>query len=227
MHRLSGKLFHTSQKMLRQLFIISGCRHFCQTVKLLPGVVAKSCGFRDVLLLCMILAFLHLQKADPLCILRIADQIQCHLIKDNIDSKNQDQCQEMVANVKGEDPVYMHGLIAFGLDNHIHTGKDQGDRNGGQPPVGDDTGICQICCGVHPGVNGNGNICGKRHQCNVKKIDGEILAYRYCRHLVIAQIQYRHYREKYVIYGNPGHCHDPSAEKNQESQRQNCQYCKL
>ena len=78
-------------------------------------------GNDDILLLCMILAFLHLQKADPLCILRIADQIQCHLIKDNIDSKNQDQRQEMIADVKGEDPVYMHGLIVLGLANHIHT----------------------------------------------------------------------------------------------------------
>ena len=136
MHRLSGKLLHAAQKMLRQLLIISGRRHLRQTVKLLSEVVAKSCRLSNVLLLCMILAFLHLQKADPLCILRIADQIQCHLIKDNIDSKNQDQRQEMIADVKGEDPVYMHGLIVLGLDDHIHTGKDQGDRKGGQPYVG-------------------------------------------------------------------------------------------
>ena len=76
---------------------------------------------------------------------------------------------------------------------------------------------------MHTGINGYCNICGKRHQCNVKQIDGQIHAYGHRRHLVVAQIQYRHYRKKYIVYGNSRYCHDPSAERNQETQRQSHQ----
>ena len=42
----------------------------------------------------------------------------------------------MITDVNGKNPVHVHRLIIVGLQQHIHTGKNQRNGDGGKPNPG-------------------------------------------------------------------------------------------